>query len=242
MDRPDLRRGEGLASHGLLTARRAAALAFAALGPPLAAAEPVLSNRWHFAFDAEPAFRVSVLFRRAEAGDETKLLVTCGSARLVLTSRQTAGGRESLERVDDPASGAFLERRIWLSGHGSVPACRGVERPDACVVFASEGGTVTTSISALSGEKAASRRAELRRLAAPDLEKRVLAVAPVFPRFADFRFYRDDFLALVWPEAFPPANRTETGRPEPGCAYDAAFGFPCDARNARTEAFRFRKR
>jgi hypothetical protein len=71
------------------------------------------------------------------------------------------------------------------------------------------------------------------------MSEALFALAPILPAVAEFGSYSKDFLGLVWPGAFEKPQSLRKGERKPGCDFDAAFGFPCDAEARRREGRRF---
>ncbi len=73
----------------------------------------------------------------------------------------------------------------------------------------------------------------------PGMRDALFALAPLLPAVAEFGSYSKDFLALVWPERFSGAQKLVRGEREPGCAFDAEFGYPCSPQEKARETRRF---
>jgi hypothetical protein len=212
----------------------AAVAAWLLLSPSPATAAPA---RWHFVFGR--AWEISIFFEREETGDTTRLLVKAPAGRFVFVSSQDPRGQDSTESIRRLPDGETLTRRLVLSAFEEIPACSSVRPPDACVVFEGKNGTLATGFSAFSGEKSADTRARAASLASPAMRDALFALAPILPAVAEFGSYSRDFLGLVWPERFSGAQKLQRGVRKPGCEFDAAFGFPCDAAARRREEKRF---
>jgi hypothetical protein len=215
---------------------RVAALAAATfLGAASAAAAPA---RWHFAFGK--AWEVSILFEREERkGDTTRLLLKAEAGRFTFLSTQNPSGRDSTESIRRLPGGETFTRRLVLSSFEDIPACAAVRAPDACVVLTGANGALGTPISAFSGADAALLRGRAAALVSPGMRDALFSVAPLLPAFAEFGSYTKDFLALVWPDRFAAPQKLVRGERGPGCAFDAAFGFPCSPEEETREAKRF---
>jgi hypothetical protein len=201
---------------------------------PAAAAAPA---RWHFTFGK---WRISILFERKEReGDATRLLVAAPAGRFVFLSSQDPSGRDSTESVRRLPDDETFTRRLVLSSFEEIPSCSSVRAPDACVVFIGANGTLSAPISGFAGEPGAPLRARAAGLVSPPMRDALFALAPLLPAVAEFGSYSKDFLGLVWPERFAAAQRLERGVQEPGCVFDAEFGFPCSDEEKAREAKRF---
>ncbi len=177
-----------------------------------------------------------MLFVRNGDGDETRLLLASGASRLELLSRQDPTGLDSLELVKDHATGETFSRRLLLPGGARPAECAALESTDACLVFTGKGGRLTVPLSAFAKEQAAALRERLSKLVSVGLSKKLLDLAPIYSRSADFDRYRDDFLALAWPALGKRSGAPEVASRVPGCAFDAGFGFPCSEKELAREA------
>ncbi len=205
------------------------------LGQPLLA-DVVQTGRWHLSYAAPPPFRMSILFRRSSAGDETRLLFSSAEGRLELVSVQGPSGSDTSETILDPESGEMFGRKLFLSRLLRPAACSAVRGNDGCVVFSGSGGERTFSLSAfVPGPSGAPPRAAVRTLLTPSLAAKVRRAAAFFRRSVEFDRYGDDFLSLIWPDLIPRrGSSVEEGDRGPGCAFDATFGHPCsDAERTR---------
>jgi hypothetical protein len=214
-----------------------------ALSAPTPAPEPTAPasqrTRWHFVLDTPPVLRYSLLFTRSPSGDETLLLVEYGQDTFELDSRQDVSGQDSVESVRHVRSGERLQRRLLLSGYGAVSGCEDVRPPDACVLFEARHGKLSTSLLALSGSSGPRVRARLLALIDSSLQKSLLAFEQAFGRVLELDSYGEDFLGLVWPGRFSShASALVPARREPGCDFDAAFGYPCAPAEKRREGAR----
>lgn len=176
-----------------------------------------------------------MLFLRSGDGDETRLLVVAGASRLEFLSRQDPTGLDSLELVKDHATGETFSRRLVLPGGARPAGCAAVEGTDACLVFTGKGAPLTVPLSAFAKDEAAGHRERLSKLVSEGLSKKLLDLAPIYSRSADFDRYRDDFLALVWPAIGKRSGGPEVANRVPGCAFDAGFGFPCSEKELARE-------
>jgi hypothetical protein len=216
------------------TAARAAAAAWLLLSPVSAAAA---GARWHFSFGK---WQLSILFEREEGkGDTTRLLLDAGAGRFVLVSAQDPSGRDSTESIRRLPDGETLARRLVLSAFGEIPACSSVRPPDACVVITGQSGVLAAGFSAFSDDRAASTRERAAALVSPAMRDALFALAPVLPAVAEFGSYQKDFLGLIWPQRFMKSQSLRKGERKPGCDFDAAFGYPCDADARWREEKRF---
>ncbi len=220
---------------------RDAARAAAAIAAVLLAAAPPASAapaRWHFTFGK--AWELSIFFEREEGrGDTTRLLLRAGAGRFVFVSSQDPSGRDSTESIRRFPDGETLVRRLVLSSFEEISSCASIRQPDACVVLTSRNGSLSAPISAFAGASAVSLRGKAADLVSPGMRDALFALAPVLPAVAEFGSYSKDFLALVWPERFSGAQKLVRGVRGPGCAFDAAFGYPCSAEEKAREAKRF---
>ncbi|MDL2717288.1 MAG: hypothetical protein PT977_06005 [Acidobacteriota bacterium] len=133
----------------------------------------------------------------------------------------------------------MFTRRLLLSSFEEIPACSSVRAPDACVVFTGANGSFGAPISAFAGSTAPPLRERAAALVSPGLRDALFGLAPLLPSVAEFGSYSKDFLGLIWPERFAAAQKLERGVRKPGCDFDAAFGFPCDAEESAREDKRF---
>jgi hypothetical protein len=193
--------------------------------------------RWHFVFDT--ATEISILFERTSAGDTTRLLVRAGKERFIFVSSQDPSGRDSTESVRRLPDGETLTRRLALSTFEGIPACSSVRPPDACVLLTGARGTLSAPISGFAGDSGAPLRARAASLVSPGMRDALFRLAPLLPAVAEFGSYSKDFLGLIWPVAFTKAQALLKGQRSKGCAFDATFGFPCDAEARGREERRF---
>jgi hypothetical protein len=232
--------------------RRARAALLLAFGPLLlstaagasAAAEkdglpPVPRGRWHHELPGR--VRWSVLFRRNEAGDETRLLVETASGRWVLLSTQPPAGSSTREEVSSPRLGESVSRVLSHAPLAGEPGCARVAPPDACLVLEGSRGRLAAPLSAFSGEGSAALRKRAASVVSAAFLSELKGLAPALP-IADLAFYAEDFLALLDPGLARPASTRAPSAPRtPGCAFDATFGWPCDGDELRREAWLFRR-
>jgi len=129
----------------------------AAAGPEGKGLPPAPRGRWHH--EIEGRVRWSVLFRRTEAGDETRLLVETPAGRWVLLSTQPGAGPATREEVSSPRLGESVSRVLSPVPPAGAPACAGVAPPDACLVLEGSRGRLAAPLSAFSGDGAAALRA-----------------------------------------------------------------------------------
>lgn len=225
------------------------ALLVASLLPLAAAGEPgspagralVPRGRWHHEAPGPPAVRWSVLFRRTDAGDETRLLVETPGGRWVLLSTQPAFGRATREEVTDAALRESVARGLFDVPPDGTPECATVRPPDACVVIEGSRGRLAAPLSAFSREGHAELRRRAAAVVSPAFLSRLRGLAPALP-VADLAFYADDFLALLDPALARPAGPDLRAPRLPGCAFDATFGWPCTADEKRREEWLFHRR
>jgi hypothetical protein len=155
-------------------------------------------------------------------------------------SSQDPTGADSTESIRALGLDETLSRRLVLTNGRSVAGCTRVEPPDACVVFTGSKGVVASSLSAFTGKDAAALKARIAALVSPALRERLQALAPIFSSTLELDAYGPDFLGLVWPEGFAArASAPRRGTRSAGCAFDAAFGFPCRPAEEKREAARF---
>ena len=221
-------------ARALRAARAAAVAAWLLLSSSPAAAAPA---RWHFSFGK---WQISIFFERKEGlGDATRLLVEAGAGRFVFLSEQDPSFRDSTESIRRLPDGETFSRRLVLSSFEEIPSCSSVRAPDACVVFTGANGSFGAPISGFAGDPGAPLRARAAGLVSPGMRDALFALAPILPAVAEFGSYTADFLGLVWPGRFPGAQKFRRGIRKPGCAFDATFGYPCDADARRREEKRF---
>jgi len=180
----------------------------------------------------------SVLFRRTDEEDETRLLVETPSGRFVLLSRQPADRLEAREEVTSLALGESVSRLLAHRVPAGVAECTRVAPPDACVVLEGSRGRLAAGLSAFSGEEGAGSRRRAAATVSPAFLRQLKGLLPALP-IADLAFYSEDFLALLDPALTRPRGPDLTGPRLPGCAFDASFGFPCTADERRREEWLF---
>lgn len=209
---------------------------------PKPAAPASAQGRWHFVFTGAEPFELSILFTRTTSGDETRLLVAAPSARFELVSRQDPTDLDSTETVKEIASSTQLSRRLLLSGFAGVAGCEGVRPPDACILFESAGGKVSTSLGRFAETEAPALRARVLAIVPEELKRNLLLLEPAFAVCTEFSAYGPDFLGLLWPGRFAEAKApTPRGQRTRGCDFDSTFGFPCGPDERRREDARFGK-
>lgn len=246
MARRGLREREDLGADGARLRRARAALLLLLLGGAASASAaerkdalpPPPRGRWHHELPGRA--RWSVLFRRTEAGDETRLLVETKAGRWVLLSTQPASGRSTREDVFSTRLGEGVSRLLSHTPAAGTPECARVAPPDACVVLEGSRGRLAAPLSAFSGEDAAPLRKRAAAVVSPAFLADLRGLAPALP-IADLAFYAEDFLALLDPALARPPGPDLAPPRLPGCAFDATFGWPCDADEARREAWLFRQ-
>jgi hypothetical protein len=208
--------------------RTEAALLLAFLGAASAADPTGPWARWHFVFPAKT--EMSVLFRRDETGDETRLLLKSAAGRFELVSRQDPSGVVSTESVRSLEEAETLSRRLLFAfpGRGETePACREVATGDACVVFAGTNGTFTAPLSAFAGGTGAPLRDRGAALVSPGMRRRLLDLCPLLTFAAEFGSYGGEFLGLLWPGACARPLELRRGKRTRGCDFDAGFSHAC---------------
>jgi len=212
--------------------------------PSAAAAEPgralVPRGRWHHEAPGPPPVRWSVLFRRSDAEDETRLLVETPGGRWTLLSRQPAFGTATREEVTDTALGETVSRSLAHSPLARVPECAAVRAPDACLILEGTRGRLAAPLSAFSREEAAALKRRAASVVSPAFLRRLRGLAPALP-IADLAFYSEDFLALLDPALARPKGPALVAPRRPGCAFDAGFGWPCTPDERRREEWLFRR-
>ena len=231
-----------------MTAGRSAFLLLAPFLAGLAAAEApappgralVPRGRWHHEAPGPLAVSWSVLFRRSDAADETRLLVETPGGRWVLLSTQPAKGAGTREEVTDAALGERVSRALTHAPVAGTPECEAVGPPDACLVLEGARGRLAAPLSAFSREGSAALKRRAATVVSPAFLARLRGLAPALP-VGDLAFYAEDFLALLDPAlARPPGPELRAPR-APGCAFDATFGWPCTADERRREEWLFRR-
>lgn len=212
--------------------------------PSAAAAETgralVPRGRWHFETPDVPRVRWSVLFRRSETEDETRLLVETPGGRWALLSRQPSVGTATREEVTDTQLGETVSRSLAHAPLARVPECATVRPPDACLVLEGARGRLAAPLSAFSGDEAAALKRRASSVVSPAFLRRLRGLAPALP-IADLAFYSEDFLALLDPALARPRGPSLVAPRGPGCAFDASFGWPCTPDERRREDWLFRR-
>jgi hypothetical protein len=182
----------------------------------------------------------SVLFRRTEEGDETRLLVETPAGRLVLSSRQPPDGLETREEVTSPSLRESVSRLLAHRAPAGVPECARLSPPDACVVLSGSRGRLAAPLSAFAGDEGPALRRRASGLVSPAFLAQLRGLAPALP-ITDLAFYSEDFLAIIDASLLrPPAGQPPAPR-LPGCAFEETFGYPCTADERRREEWLFRK-
>ncbi len=197
-------------------------------------------GRWHHEVTGPPRVRWSVLFRRTDAADETRLLVETPAGRWVLVSAQPAVGAGTREEVAVPSLGESVSRSLTYQPLPGVAECARVRPPDACLVLEGSRGRLAAPLSAFSGEGAAVLKRRAAGLVSPAFLARLAGLAPALG-VPDLAFYADDFLALLDPAFSRPQGPGLTAPRLPGCAFDESFGYPCTADEKRREKWLFRR-
>jgi len=227
-----------------------AAFVLAALLPAVAAVDVaaptpagrglVPRGRWHHESPGPPRVRWSVLFRRTETEDETRLLVETPAGRWALRSMQPAAGAGTFEEVTFPSLGESVSRSLSPFPPPGTPECANLGPPDACVVLKGSRGRLAARLSAFSGTDAAPLKRRAAGVVSPAFLARLKGLAPALP-ISDLAFYSEDFLALLDPALARPPGPALAGPRLPGCAFDASFGYPCTADERRREDWLFRR-
>jgi len=219
----------------------AAPLPLAPSNTPPAPAPPgralVPRGRWHHEAPGPPRVRWSVLFRRTDAEDETRLLVETPAGRWALRSVQPAAGtgtREEVTEVTLPAPGETVSRTLTPFPPPATSECERIRPPDACLVLEGSRGRFAAPLSAFSGKDAPSLRRRAAGVVSPGFLARLKGLAPALP-IADLEFYSEDLLALLDPALARPPGPALAGPRLPGCAFDESFGYPCTADERRRE-------
>ena len=229
-----------------MTARAAAALLLSPLlALPAAGEVPggralAPRGRWHFEAPGPPAVRWSVLFRRTDSGDETRLLVETPGGRWTLRSSQPAEGSATREEVTDVGLAETASRTLTPAPVARVAECAAVRPPDACLVLEGSRGRLAAPLSAFSRASGAELRRRAAGLVSPACLARLRGLAPALP-VADLAFYAEDFLCLLDPALARPKGTDLVAPRAPGCAFDASFGWPCTADERRREEWLFRR-
>ncbi len=223
----------------------AALLPFLVAAPPASGETPsgralAPRGRWHFEAKGPPALRWSVLFRRTDAGDETRLLVETPGGRWTLRSTQPAAGSGTREEVTDAGLGETVARTLTHAPVAGVAECAEVRPPDACLVLAGSRGRLAAPLSAFSREGSAALKRRAAAVVSPAFLARLRGLAPALP-VADLTFYAEDFLALLDPALERPPGPELRAPRAPGCAFDATFDWPCTADERRREEWLFRR-
>ena len=182
---------------------------------------------------------MSILFRRDETGDETRLLVGCPAGRFEFVSRQGPSGPDSTESIRSLEEEEILSRRLLFTRPEAEAACAGLAPKDACVVLAGRNGVRAAPLSTFSGKGAAALRAEAAALVSAGMKRRLLSLSSILTWAAEFGSYTTDFLGLVWPETLPGPSAWRRGVRMRGCDFDAPFGHPCTAVERQREEKRF---
>ncbi len=198
-------------------------------------------GRWHHEVERPVRLGWSILFRRTEAEDETRLLVETPSGRFVLVSAQPADGSRTREEVAVPELGETVSRVLSTRVPEGVAECAGIRAPDACLILEGNRGRLAAPLSAFSGDEGPKLRRRAAGLVSPAFLAALKGLAPAI-RIADLAFYSEDFLALVEPSLARPPGPGLSAPRLPGCAFDATFGYPCTAEERRREGWLFRAR
>lgn len=224
----------------------AALLPLLAAPPPTVPPEPapgrglVPRGRWHHELAGPPRLRWSILFRRTEEADETRLLVEVPSGRFELVSTQAADEAWAREEVLSRSLGERVSRLVSHRPPGGVPECAPVVPPDACVVLSGSRGSLAAPLSVFSGREAAAWKARAARVVSPAFLSALRGLAPAV-RLPDFAFYSEDFLALLEPSLARPPGADLSSPRLPGCEFEAGFGYPCTPDERRREEWLFRR-
>jgi hypothetical protein len=234
----------------LLTTLLLPELLFSGLFPPVPAgatatgAPPgralIPRGRWHNEAPGPPRVRWSVLFRRTDTEDETRLLVETPAGRWALRSLQPASGAGTREEVTLPALGESVSRTLSPTAPPGTPECSRVRPPDACLVLEGARGRLAGPLSTFSGKDAVPLRRRAAQVVSPEFLARLEGLAPALP-IPDLAFYSEDFLALLDPALTRPPGPPLAGPRLPGCAFDETFGYPCTPDERRREEWLFRR-
>jgi len=197
-------------------------------------------GRWHHEVAGPPRLRWSVLFRRTDAFDETRLLLEVPSGRWELLSTQPVDESWAREEVLSVATGERVSRLVSHRPPEGVPECAALRPPDACVVLSGSRGSLAAPLSAFSGRDGTALRARAAKVAPPAYLAALRGLSPAL-RIPDLAFYSEDFLALLDPALARPPGPDLAPPRLPGCAFDAAFGHPCSADERRREDWLFHR-
>ncbi len=198
-------------------------------------------GRWHHELAGPPRVAWSVLFRRTDEEDETRLLVETPAGRFVLVSTQPAVGGGTREEVTVPDLGESVSRVLEVHPSDRFTECARVRPPDACVVLSGSRGRLAAPLSGFFGSEGPALRRRASEVASPALLGRLKGLAPALP-VDDLAFYSEDFLALLDPGLARHGKGARPAAPRlPGCAFDATFGYPCTADESRREEWLFRR-
>lgn len=197
-------------------------------------------GRWHYEVSGPPRVHWSVLFRRTDTEDETRLLVETPAGRWALRSIQPAVGAGTREEVMLPALGETVSRTLTPFPPPNTPECVQIRPPDACLVLEGSRGRFAAALSAFSRENASAVKQRAAQVVSPSFLAQLKGLAPALP-IADLAFYSEDFLALLDPSLARPPGPAFGGPRLPGCTFDASFGFPCTADERRREEWLFRR-
>ena len=197
-------------------------------------------GRWHHEVAGPPRVRWSVLFRRTDTDDETRLLVETPAGRWALRSTQPATGSGTREEVALPALGETVSRTLANAPPPAAPECERIRPPDACLVLEGSRGRLAAPLSAFSGKGASSLKRRAAQVVSPEFLAQLKGLAPALP-VADLAFYSEDFLAFLDPALTRPPGPALAGPRLPGCAFDESFGYPCTADERRREEWLFRR-
>jgi len=200
-------------------------------------------GRWHHETSGPAPLRWSVLFRRTEEIDETRLLVETPAGRWVLLSTQPADRSWTREEVASPPLGERVSRLLSHVPPSGVAECAAIRPPDACVVLEGSRGRLAAPLSAFfSGKEAAVLRRRAAGLVSVPFLGALAGLAPALP-IGDLAFYSEDFLAFLDPALLRPARTAAPRAPRlPGCDFDTTFGYPCTADELRREDWLFRRK
>lgn len=199
-------------------------------------------GRWHHETAGPAPLRWSVLFRRTEEIDETRLLVETAAGRWVLLSTQPADRSWTREEVALPPLGERVSRLLSHVPPDGVAECAGLRPPDACVVLEGSRGRLAAPLSAFSGKASAGLRRRAAGLVSAPFLAALPGLAPALP-IEDLAFYSEDFLAFLHPALVRPARAAAPRAPRlPGCDFDTTFGYPCTADELRREDWLFRRK
>lgn len=197
-------------------------------------------GRWHHEVPGPPRLRWSILFRRSETADETRLLVETPAGRWVLVSTQPVDRAATREEIVSSRLGESVSRVLAHRPVEGIAECAAVRLPDACLVLEGSRGRLAAPLSAFSGKDSAALKRRAAAVVSPAFVADLRGLSPALP-IADLAFYSEDFLALIDPALARPPGHDLVAPRIPGCAFDATFGYPCTADERRREEWLSRR-